>query len=308
MGKMTISKKQLEANRKNSKKGGVKTEAGKEVVKFNAVKHGLLAKEVIVTVGDGAEDPVEFLSLWDSLKQQLKPKGTLEDLLLEKIACFFWRLRRAYRYEVGLIRQNLDTIGDDFYSGTDFHGNRSHKTNESIDEEIRGFDELRKAWNTDKTHFQGLQKKQASLDTIFEWEENWELLFDDVGDDLNNQGINSESMSPGELYKSLKEILKWSDNQIWEKLIIICDKQIQFCDGKIQDLERSKEKNALQIQVARLLGGMPGKLELEKLLRYETTIERQLYKALDQLERLQRMRKGDFVPPPIEGSLNVQIN
>ena len=57
---MTVSEKQLEANRANAQKGGVKTPEGKEIVKYNALKHGLLAKEVVITVGDGTEDPEEF--------------------------------------------------------------------------------------------------------------------------------------------------------------------------------------------------------------------------------------------------------
>lgn len=32
--------------------------------------------------------------------------------------------------------------------------------------------------------------------------------------------------------------------------------------------------------------------------RYETAIENKLYRAISQLERLQRTRKGEFVPPP----------
>jgi hypothetical protein len=33
-----VSDKQLEANKQNAKKGGVKTEEGKEIVKYNAMK------------------------------------------------------------------------------------------------------------------------------------------------------------------------------------------------------------------------------------------------------------------------------
>jgi len=42
------SQKQLEANRQNAKLGGVKTEEGKAVSKYNALKHGLLSKEVLL--------------------------------------------------------------------------------------------------------------------------------------------------------------------------------------------------------------------------------------------------------------------
>jgi hypothetical protein len=39
----------------------------------------------------------------------------------------------------------------------------------------------------------------------------------------------------------------------------------------------------------------------DKLLRYETHLDRQLYRAMDQLERLQRQRRGrgEAVPPPL---------
>lgn len=44
---------------------------------------------------------------------------------------------------------------------------------------------------------------------------------------------------------------------------------------------------------------LPTRDDMRSILRYEITIERQLYKAFDQLERLQRARKGESVPPPI---------
>jgi hypothetical protein len=38
---------------------------------------------------------------------------------------------------------------------------------------------------------------------------------------------------------------------------------------------------------------------LVKILRFETTVERQLYGAMNRLERLQRRRNGEQVPPPL---------
>lgn len=45
------------------------------------------------------------------------------------------------------------------------------------------------------------------------------------------------------------------------------------------------------------------KVGVYSLLRYQTTINRQLFQAMNQLERLQRLRKGENVPAP----LNLQI-
>jgi hypothetical protein len=36
---------------------------------------------------------------------------------------------------------------------------------------------------------------------------------------------------------------------------------------------------------------------------YETHLDKQLYRAMDQLERLQRQRKGKAVPPPLNINL-----
>ena len=48
------------------------------------------------TAREGAENPDEFSALSDDLNLQLQPKGTLEEMLVEKIAVACWRLRRAY--------------------------------------------------------------------------------------------------------------------------------------------------------------------------------------------------------------------
>jgi hypothetical protein len=42
-----------------------------------------------------------------------------------------------------------------------------------------------------------------------------------------------------------------------------------------------------------------GRTSIDRILRYQTTTNRQLFQAMNQLERLQRLRKGDNVPPPL---------
>ncbi len=42
-----------------------------------------------------------------------------------------------------------------------------------------------------------------------------------------------------------------------------------------------------------------------KLSRYETAIERQFYRALHELERLQRARRGGNVPAPVTVDVDV---
>ena len=46
------------------------------------------------------------------LVDRCKPVGTIEEMLVEKIAVSYWRLRRANRFEVGAICEKMDTLAD----------------------------------------------------------------------------------------------------------------------------------------------------------------------------------------------------
>ncbi len=62
------SKKQEEANRRNSQKStGPKTPKGKAVVKYNAMKHGILARETLLA----DESKGDLNTLGHSLRSQL---------------------------------------------------------------------------------------------------------------------------------------------------------------------------------------------------------------------------------------------
>ena len=92
---MTITDKQLEANRKNAKLGGVKTEEGKEVSRLNALKHGLLSEVILLP----EEDEDALLKLGKQMRTELKPVGELELSLVDRITSNLWRLRRALKIE-----------------------------------------------------------------------------------------------------------------------------------------------------------------------------------------------------------------
>ncbi len=302
---MTISKKQLEANRKNAQKGGVKTPEGKEVVKHNALKHGLLAKEVVITVGEDAECLEEFNALLGDLKTQLIPEGTLEEMLVEKIAVSYWRLRRAYKYEVGLIRQNLDTTTNDYYNQTDWQDRKINKTEEEIEQEIEQKIGRIKYWKKDKRDLQRMHKEGKPLEEIYDWEENWKGFYDEVHDLIEEEGLEFEDLEPEQLIEFLTDKVGWNDDLIWKALVELCDEKVEYHKRQIKDLEKEKEKNRLKIEVLKRLGNIPSKEELERLLRYEGSLERQFYKALNQLERIQRLRLGDKISAPVEVDLNV---
>src|SRR5437660_4981924 len=106
---MAISPRKLAANQENARRStGPRTPEGKARVRHNALKHGLLAKEVIVPVGDEQEKRAEFELFLDDLWQHYAPVGPIEEMLVEKIAVAYWRLRRATRAEVGELSLEFD--------------------------------------------------------------------------------------------------------------------------------------------------------------------------------------------------------
>ncbi len=89
------AQKQIDANRENGKKGGVKTDEGKAVSKYNALKHGILSKQILFE----GEDENELLELEKRLRSELSPASELELLMVDKIASNIWRLKRALSFE-----------------------------------------------------------------------------------------------------------------------------------------------------------------------------------------------------------------
>lgn len=100
-----VSEEQLKANQVNALKStGAKTEEGKEIAKLNALKHGLLSKEVLL-YGENAQT---LEQLGKDLRKQLQPVGQLELILVDRITSSVWRLKRALTVEsAAMTYQNL---------------------------------------------------------------------------------------------------------------------------------------------------------------------------------------------------------
>ena len=63
------------------------------------------------------------------------------------------------------------------------------------------------------------------------------------------------------------------------------------------------ESERLALDAAARSFSLPSVSATHNLLRYEAHVDRQLYRAMDQLERLQRQRRGESVPPPLNVNL-----
>ena len=90
---MDMTNKRLEANRKNCQLGGVKTSQGKSITRFNARKHGILSDLINNKEKSTHEDYVE------QLYNELQPNNIIEEMLVERIAVHYMKLRRLMSAE-----------------------------------------------------------------------------------------------------------------------------------------------------------------------------------------------------------------
>lgn len=96
------SKARVAANKENAKHGGVKTERGKAVVRFNARRHGILATLLTKYEEKDLEDYLQqFYNHYD-------PQTHMECVLVERIALCYLRLQRVGKAEAEFMQMKLD--------------------------------------------------------------------------------------------------------------------------------------------------------------------------------------------------------
>lgn len=273
---------------------GPRTPQGKDRSKHNAVKHGIFSNVVVLK----GEPQVEFNRLLNGLRDDFQPVGMFEELLVEKLAGLFWRNRRLLIAEAAEIRANSEFI--------EWDGNESkRKTDPPISFIFSGL--IRGIGDPDVL--------QQCLDLLAELKES----IDENGFDLE-----SDKVILAKLYGSTEDQKTLLHSYaIWLNTSLTPEEERQregyatpqeskdnFLHELNQEIKRlgryQKEQEAIlsaKLQVELLRQNVPDAPQLDRLMRYETSLERSIERTLNQLERTQRMRLGQPVSPPI--NLNI---
>ena len=74
------------------------------------------------------------------------------------------------------------------------------------------------------------------------------------------------------------------------------DRELQTVGRQMNVCEEREEHNQ---QTALAASMLPSMSVLDKILRYQTALERQMFRSMNQLERFQRMRHGETIPAPL---------
>jgi len=94
---------QIRANRRNAQKStGPRTSEGRAAVSQNAVKHGLLTRQDVIT----SESQADFDLYRERMLAELAPASPMESMLAERIVALSWRLKRAGRIQ----NQTIDAL------------------------------------------------------------------------------------------------------------------------------------------------------------------------------------------------------
>lgn len=84
-------------NENTNKSGGPKTETGKSICKYNAVRHGILVNSLLKDEKEEAE------IIQTKLEEEFQPQTITEELLIESMAVSFIRTQRVYKEELEVI-------------------------------------------------------------------------------------------------------------------------------------------------------------------------------------------------------------
>ena len=94
------SEKQIAANQANAKRStGPNTSGGKARSRMNAWKHGLRAEKVVIA----GEDADDLQAIQRELWEEHQPSPGMESLLVERLAHYEWRMRRAVVFEAAFL-------------------------------------------------------------------------------------------------------------------------------------------------------------------------------------------------------------
>jgi hypothetical protein len=288
------SQRKIEANRRNaSRSTGPRTPRGKSLASKNRIKHGLLASEIVIEkLGENRDD---FVRLRENLIQNHNPVGQTELLLVERMAVLWFRLARVGPAETGELHKGFVAAGNAFLSNmleqgridiltwlTAYVEKENGTRIRTVSAGERMIADQKLALNLQRTSLgiqflkTQVQHARAEIESLaFLPQSTRNLLVDALGADLLPMLCDENQFRDANRRQSL--------------LASIDDLLTQL--GKLYLFRAaSDELNEAGIVLS---CNIPSNDAADRIRRYETSLERQLYRTMDQLERMQRLRKGE---------------
>jgi hypothetical protein len=332
------SSAQIEANRSNAVLStGPKTASGKSRASKNAVRHGLRS-ELPVLPCEQADD---WLKHREGILRSLSPAGTLEQQLAERVALCLWRLRRAAVFETAAATIAIESVPDEtrrlrVEDDVSFSFGEPNEAREQNDAE----EELEKA----RALLQEAERDLALVELVTSGADDAAPVdgqaagnvLETIGnlppedravdgtDDafLVRVGIPQDELencwdwdgwTVGMVRKGLNliaNLAKFPAEKLQVRLSADAREDVEEKGQKVRDLQRQVKDHRQRVKAMeerkRRKRILPDDSTINKVLRYEAHVSRQMLQALHTLERLQAARAGADVPPP--AALDVTVD
>jgi hypothetical protein len=282
-------------------KGGPATQEGKEMVKWNAVQHGIRSPAPVVP---GVEKKADWEEHRDGILESLQPEGHLELVLAERVALLSWRLHRVIRYETESIALLQEKAEDDLAKERRFESGPDHpeamRGNAKSDEQdyklLKRFAKMKddkrlSSFDADLVIWSAVE----CADKVAEGEVDPEELLGSVsvsGLPDSDSWEGYEGWTAGLVRMVIDAIAQATDEEP-EELLEAATRDARFKAERTKRETEKVERDLRNMARERLL---PDEKILEKVARYEAHLSRGLYKALHELEALQVRRTGGATP------------
>jgi len=290
-----VSARKAEANRQNALKStGPTTVRGKRFSRRNALKHGFFAKELFVdSIAQNfvqTEKPQEFQELLAEMREALHPVGRAEELEVEFIMVCMWRHRRLFRQENAEYRFCVAQVN--------IKGRVSNLRELMVPEDQNLICVLEEAQK--EIEAKGALSSE-SIERIFLLKPSFRDLwsrFEAKAKGICRSAIRGAARESARRFlipiAEATEILERRQGRNGELSSALAVKTVECAIKHIENRNQRLYDAALQISAER--HAVPDGAALDKGLRYGSAIERDLTRAYDRLDRLQKWRRGEVVP------------
>ena len=285
--------------------GGPVTQAGKEVVKWNATRHGISSPAPVVP---GLEKPQDWQEHCEGILENLSPLGHLEFTLAERVASLSWRLHRVTRFETGAIAIAQEKIEQDIHDRRRLMNSLiGELLAETHPEDIRWLARDRKQAHNALRRF-----SSHAPDKVLNGTDASAVVCGalDTANKRTGKGIAQEELNlPGDLQDAheLTELPAMKAADVRGCLEVIAahasldpDELLEAAirEARYEAALAAQKKEEMEQEVSREVAEriLPDEKTLEKISRYEAHLSRQLYHALHELEALQTRRFGGHSP------------
>jgi hypothetical protein len=268
---------------------GPKSPAGKAIVATNAIRHGVFAKIPVVPNLERQAD-------WDAHREgvhgSLDPKTHLEYALAERVAILLWRLHRVARYEAESVRLSQERAETDAAHSAWVRTDRRPPPRAELAAVV---DVLRNASTTLAL------LDELAVDAPLDPVQAGHLAATLIG------GEPSRASLPADLSASAKRAALWTVADLRQFLAALAqlravevedllgdaldglDEQSTRAESQLAEIDRQLDRS----RHSRLLTDSDN---IDKVVRYEAHLTRQLNSTLHELEALQARRQGQPTP------------